>query len=1454
MFGSDQDDDLRDRIVVFTTLGCPHSAQLKKFLKSKNVVFNEVQISNYPVGFMAVDKMLKRGSPALSLPRVFSNGVYIGGFSDCHEAGVLSQLQNASKVMQLQRKDDNEQDLSKFVSKTALEQRHVSLNSVYVICYNSAQNDKQMIKIKGKKLNFKASEFITWMVSCYPHTKEREAALKLATKMKEAGFIVHYYRKEMDKPFLDDSTLWQFCSDQEVDILNNKVVAPPHLHNKIGSDIERHPGAVGFALLSHLYNIVDTHSTEKGIDFDALEKDPQWEVFMTDILELNLTSVLFNGQMTDKEKTVFYLQLYQLLRLHLIIKYRGFPTSTSAYATFVTYHSYLIQDLKFNLQTLANILWTGYFLKPKTSTKKLAETRKKGRFVADAPTEPFISHDYRLLFATLRVHNASPPLLLITEKNVDFALHWATEHYCQDVKVIGNTVICPLIFSHVHKSMNCDDKEFLQWLIQFVPEQQNMKLHSLDANKVTLQFKKHAWEESIQSSLIFDLEPSLIDSTKKVGLEKLPSEPEVPKDADDEPALPPEVMEIVDGLAANASPLLALSSFGFTSLPQKPFLPIQENVKRLVLKENLLTKLPAHFSNTFKYVYEIDLSDNKLKIIPTCFVELKFLESLNLSRNFISFIPNRFCTLRTLKNLWLQNNELEHLPLAFAQLRTLEDINLSHNNLTEIPFNFGEVAYLENLDLRNNRLTKIPDLSNLLCLEDLALANNRLTSFDFGLKGLRHLIALDLANNLIKQIPNNVSHLVYLNELSLANNQIAVVPEELCELLSLKEKLEGLDLSGNPIVNMADDIWKKGIAAIREHYKWDKLLPHVRASRGRPMEMMTAQGPNAAMGKTPIMKKQLSTRDKRSQLLKKKTNKEFSGNVLQDLRDKYSAMDSSFLLSEVTEASAQPLLAPNASPSVEAKTQGMSLGLDLSSLARSKSVESAFAKNQRDRSLIELDLAGLTIEMPSEEPMEPSCRSQRSSVRGHDNGKEGGTGGGVELQYFDFKPFYQRDFNGKAHSNFLGYVKNIGPVIISIMDYTPPDDPVKKEPEVKPRERSKSAVFAKKLKPSTEKSSLKAQAKEDGDTANNNTTSSTSTSPAQSQSKITQLNARLEKSVSRRMSVGAEHTERSKMRSTSSGGHSDRKLTARTDSKGAPEEEEPKVQVMVRTKDKDVIDYIVIDRNSKSRPKDLLRQLIENYPQFSGTSFKMVNTPELNNVIVEIEMKLMVKGYKFGLLYSRAGQSTEEEFYLNCEEGENYQEFKSWLGETITLKGWKGYTAGLDVESDMTGKHSLFTIHRSFDIMFHVATMLPFEEGEDMIQQISRKRHLGNDIVIVLFQEGDCPRFNPKTIKSFFNHVYFVIKKDEAESAKRGKTTYLVSVAYKVGVNAFLPRIPENGYLEKTDEGRDLLLTKIINSERAAYSAPGFSKALERTKETLMNNCINNATQQSVKNQSSGWA
>jgi hypothetical protein len=93
--------------------------------------------------------------------------------------------------------------------------------------------------------------------------------------------------------------------------------------------------------------------------------------------------------------------------------------------------------------------------------------------------------------------------------------------------------------------MGSDDKAFVDWLTQFVPDSQNMKLFNLDYSKPTIQFKKQQWEENIQSSLLFDLEPSLIDSTKKIPIEKSQIEPEITKEVEEEVNVTPEIQEIV---------------------------------------------------------------------------------------------------------------------------------------------------------------------------------------------------------------------------------------------------------------------------------------------------------------------------------------------------------------------------------------------------------------------------------------------------------------------------------------------------------------------------------------------------------------------------------------------------------------------------------------------------------------------------------------------------------------------------------------------------------------------------------------------------------------------------------------------------------------------------------------------------------------------------------------------
>ena len=56
--------------------------------------------------------------------------------------------------------------------------------------------------------------------------------------------------------------------------------------------------------------------------------------------------------------------------------------------------------------------------------------------------------------------------------------------------------------------------------------------------------------------------------------------------------------------------------------------------------------------------------------------------------------------------------------------------------------------------------------------------------------------------------------------------------------------------------------------------------------------------------------------------------------------------------------------------------------------------------------------------------------------------------------------------------------------------------------------------------------------------------------------------------------------------------------------------------------------------------------------------------------------------------------------------------------------------------------------------MFHVSTCLPYYENDK--QQLERKRHLGNDICVIIFKDGDTP-YSPDTIKSEFNRILYSI-------------------------------------------------------------------------------------------------
>ncbi|XP_023598073.1 signal-induced proliferation-associated 1-like protein 3 [Trichechus manatus latirostris] len=76
--------------------------------------------------------------------------------------------------------------------------------------------------------------------------------------------------------------------------------------------------------------------------------------------------------------------------------------------------------------------------------------------------------------------------------------------------------------------------------------------------------------------------------------------------------------------------------------------------------------------------------------------------------------------------------------------------------------------------------------------------------------------------------------------------------------------------------------------------------------------------------------------------------------------------------------------------------------------------------------------------------------------------------------------------------------------------------------------------------------------------------------------------------------------------------------------------------------------------------------------------------------------------------------------------------------------------------TDSTGTHSLYTTYQDYEIMFHVSTLLPYTPNNR--QQLLRKRHIGNDIVTIIFQEPGALPFTPKNIRSHFQHVFIIVR------------------------------------------------------------------------------------------------
>ncbi|XP_050432904.1 GTPase-activating Rap/Ran-GAP domain-like protein 3 [Adelges cooleyi] len=244
-----------------------------------------------------------------------------------------------------------------------------------------------------------------------------------------------------------------------------------------------------------------------------------------------------------------------------------------------------------------------------------------------------------------------------------------------------------------------------------------------------------------------------------------------------------------------------------------------------------------------------------------------------------------------------------------------------------------------------------------------------------------------------------------------------------------------------------------------------------------------------------------------------------------------------------------------------------------------------------------------------------------------------------------------------------------------------------------------------------------------------------------------------------------------------------------------------------------------------------VKQILSNFPAMDKLEKgpKEIFAPDIQKDLLLLEEQEGSVNFKFGVLYTKPNQLTDDEMLSNENGSEEFNQFVSLLGNRVRLKGWDKYRGGLDVKGDMTGDYSAYTIYEGHEIMFHVSTMLPY--SKDNRQQVERKRHIGNDIVNIVYVDGgtsQMSQFNPAFIKSQFTHVFALVAYDSVEK------WYKLVIYSEESVPLFGPSLPCPPIFKDPQEFREFLIVKMINGEKATFNTPTFAKKRERTLDMLI--------------------
>ena len=233
-----------------------------------------------------------------------------------------------------------------------------------------------------------------------------------------------------------------------------------------------------------------------------------------------------------------------------------------------------------------------------------------------------------------------------------------------------------------------------------------------------------------------------------------------------------------------------------------------DNLKKLDLKENRITKLNAEMFEDIHKLQHLDISRNFIySIEEKTFDQIKDLHTLNLHGNELKSISQSVIgNLTSLQYLQLQNNQLSRIAdETFRRLTSLKSLHLSDNRIRYLSSEvFKGLDQLHTLYLSYNQLTAEDLMNNktfqfLGSLASLFLSGNRITKIDNSTfcPILKNLGSIHLEETGLSTISTGTFNCLHkLNFLRLGGNSLTKITNITFSGLN---HLDLLDISNNNI-------------------------------------------------------------------------------------------------------------------------------------------------------------------------------------------------------------------------------------------------------------------------------------------------------------------------------------------------------------------------------------------------------------------------------------------------------------------------------------------------------------------------------------------------------------------------------------------------------------------------------------------------------------------------------